>query len=99
MDCHYACDKQSYVVTDKICEDRSTHKSGGSQILERASSSSFHQKIRHYLKEIVTGVEPRPPPARRSFIYGVACMRPAAFASGGRSHCVQYLSGSFDILI
>ena len=25
-------------------------------------------------------------------------MRPAAFASGGRSHCIRYLSGSFDIL-
>lgn len=37
-------------------------------------------------------------PTRRAFIYdGVACTRPAAFGSGGRSHCVQYLSGSFDI--
>lgn len=39
-----------------------------------------------------------PRPDGLSFTAALRACVPAAFASGGRSHCIRYLSGSFDIL-
>lgn len=87
-----------------LANDRSSHKYRTvPKSLKGHCRAAFIRKFSIIWRKSLPGLNlahPSARPAWSPFIYdGVACMRPAAaFASGGRSHCAQYLSGSFDIL-
>lgn len=89
MDRCYACDRKR---TRAGQVRPSNPKSLRNQSSRATSIKKFSIIWRKSLPSPPFGPDPAP------FIYdGVACTRPVAFASGGRSHCVRYLSGSFDI--